>query len=258
VEESFVKCPLMNFRSTLRFVTIQIESIEYNVDLLRFESWNNFEGKPYNPHVERHPEFEIMATSTEVVDHQYPYSLVEGEQGEALSEFVFSMRVERKAGYYISKIGSIFAMCIFCSWMTFFMAADDIGNRLGIFTTLFLTAIAFQYVVNEKLPNIPYLTKMDRLVSGCYSLLLLTGVENVLIFQLYTWGDYETDTLFKVDMACFTLLGGTAISLGLWFKILQLRHEDDHGKRVVPKQTSRHSKEQPAVLLASTKTLSDS
>eukprot|EP00456_Euglypha_rotunda_P025357 TRINITY_DN2052_c0_g1_i4.p1 TRINITY_DN2052_c0_g1~~TRINITY_DN2052_c0_g1_i4.p1 ORF type:complete len:140 (+),score=11.30 TRINITY_DN2052_c0_g1_i4:218-637(+) len=118
-------------------------------------------------------------------------------------------------------------MCLICSWATFFMAPDDIGNRLGIFTTMFLTAVAFQYVVNEKLPNIPYLTQLDHLVNGCYTLLLLSGVEIVIIYQSYRLGMDET-TLFRADMISFALLAAPAFGLGIWFKISQLRHEEDH------------------------------
>jgi len=192
------------------------------------DAWNNFTGQPYTEDISEHPEFEIMKSMHEVVEHPYPYSLVEGEtEGETFSQYNFVMTVERRSGYYISKIGAVFAMCLICSWSTFFMDPSDIGNRLGIFTTLFLTAVAFQYVVNEKLPNIPYLTKMDHLVNGCYTLLLLSGVEMVIIFQSWNNG-LDTDTLFHADMISFALLAAPAFGLAIWFKVSQLRHEEDH------------------------------
>jgi len=195
---------------------------------MTFEPWNNMTGQPYTEDIAEHPEFEIIKARHEVVDHTYPYSLCEGEtEGETFSTYNFVLTVERRSGYYISKIGSVFAMCLVCSWSTFFMDPSDIGNRLGIFTTLFLTAVAFQYVVNSKLPNIPYMTKMDHVVLGCYTLLLLSGVEMVFIFQAWTNG-MDIDTLFRADMISLALLAAPAFGLAGWFKISQLRHEEDH------------------------------
>jgi len=104
------------------------------------------------------------------------------------------------------------------------MAADDIGNRLGILTTMFLTAVAFQYVVNEKLPNIPYLTKMDKLVNGCYLLLLLGLFETVVVFQANVNG-VDDETTFKMDMISFGLLGSPAVGLGVWFLLNNVVHK---------------------------------
>jgi len=222
------KMPLHDFPFDTQKLVISIESNEWNNEVLQLEPWNNLNGEPFIAEISEHPEFEIMRHRQEVIDHQYPYSLIEGEdKGEVFSQYNFVLTVERRSGYYISKIGAVFAMCLVCSWSIFFMDPSDIGNRLGIFTTLFLTAVAFQYVVNEKLPNIPYLTKLDHLVNGCYTLLLLSGVEIVIIYQSWNNG-MDQETLFHSDMIAFALLAAPALGLGIWFKVLQLRHEEDH------------------------------
>jgi len=225
-----IRCnmPLHEFPFDTQRIEISIESTEHAKDKLVFEPWSH-KGNSYNEeNILEHPEFEIMGTTGEVLDHEYPYALIEGEdKGEVFSKFFFVLRVERRAGYYMTKIGAILAMCMACSWATCWMDPSDIGNRLGIFTTMFLTAVAFQYVVDSKLPNIPYLTKLDRLVTACYVLLLLGGVENVIIYQMSLF-IVDAQTLFHADMISFALLAGTSLGLAFWFKVLHLRHEEDH------------------------------
>jgi len=101
-------------------IKIILESYEHNETKLQFVSWDNFKGDPFNEVVDRHPEFEIMSPSFDVSQHKYPYSLVEGDDGETFSQFTFSLTVQRKAGYYNSKIASVFAMMLICSWTVFF------------------------------------------------------------------------------------------------------------------------------------------
>jgi len=50
--------------------------------------------------------------------------------------------------------------------------------------TLFLASVAFLFVVNDKLPRIPYLTIMDKLTIGCFFLLFLVAFENFLSFVM--------------------------------------------------------------------------
>jgi len=57
---------------------------------------------------------------------------------------------------------------------------------------------------------------MDRLVNGCYTLLILGMVETVIQFQASVYGTDE-DVLFRMDMISFGILGTPAVILALWF-----------------------------------------
>jgi hypothetical protein len=247
---------LHEFPFDTQVIHISIESTEYSKTNLLFEPWyddkdnqdllldpvDNYPGvhfKPveekektcYDEKLKKHPELSIQHFYNSLRDHTYPYALTKLGGPDTFHQYVFSLVVERRAGYYLSKIGAVFAMCLVCSWTTFWMAPDDIGNRLGIFTTMFLTAVAFQYVVNEKLPNIPYLTKLDYLVTGCYTLLVLSGIEMVIIYQLFCLG-FDEHFLFRADMLAFSLLSSPAVGLAIWFKVSQWRHEKDHDEKL--------------------------
>eukprot|EP01084_Bolivina_argentea_P074074 134400_1 len=45
---------------------------------------------------------------------------------------------------------------------------SDLGDRLNMLITLILTAVAFSYAVFDSLPNVPYLTYMDKYILSCY------------------------------------------------------------------------------------------
>lgn len=68
-------------------------------------------------------------------------------------------------------------------------AADDTGTRLSTATTLFLTVIAFQFVVSSLLPKLPYLTITDYYVLFCLAFVSAILGEVGFIAWLSThWG----------------------------------------------------------------------
>ena len=52
----------------------------------------------------------------------------------------------------------------------------DLGDRLGVNLTLLLTTMAFKWYLNDALPNIPYLTVMEKYVVASFSQFLVQGL----------------------------------------------------------------------------------
>lgn len=84
-------------------------------------------------------------------------------------------------------------------------AESEIGTRLSTATTLFLTVIAFQFVVSALLPKLPYLTITDYYVLFC--LIFVSSILGEVGF--ITWFDSHWDKRIGVEMDTWILAGNT-------------------------------------------------
>jgi len=104
----------------------------------------------------------------------------------------------------------------------FFVDPEELANRLGLAITLFLTAVAFHFVVSADLPKIAYATRLDKLLAFMYWLLFATAVEHVIANRLtrsYSTS-YVSDTcdLAAIIVYYVVLLVGT-----VWFLLPAFR-----------------------------------
>jgi len=209
---------LENFPFDSQLVLITISA--FTNASLKYKIWPGYTHY-YHPRVAHHPEFQIVKSGAKIESHKV------GTGNCLFPHFVYALKIERKSGFFLSKVAFVFGMCLFCAWASFFLGPDDIGDRLNLLLTLFLTSVAFQFVINERLPSIPYLTKMDRFVNVCYALLLVEVLESVIVFQL-SEANYDSTILWKIDMSVFAFVGACTIGLLLWFHILKILHETHH------------------------------
>ena len=64
------------------------------------------------------------------------------------------LKVERVWSAYVNQILVVLALITSSTLAAFVLPAHDMGNRLGHVTTMFLTAVAFQFVVSTMLPKL--------------------------------------------------------------------------------------------------------
>merc|ERR1739848_80717 len=88
------------------------------------------------------------------------------------SQLLVRMKARRLAGGYLWRLCLFMSLISLCALTMFGMKTDEVGGRLQHGFTLLLTAVAFQFVVSQSLPNIPYLTVLDKYVICifCYML----------------------------------------------------------------------------------------
>jgi len=227
-------CVKKCFRGTVR-CRFRLETFPFDTQLvlitistftnlkLSYNVWPEYTNY-HHPRVAQHAEFQVIKAGAKIETHKVGTC--------TFPHFVYGLKIERKSGFFISKVAFVFGMCLVCAWAAFFLDPPDIGDRLSLLITLFLTAVAFQFVINEKLPSIPYLTTMDRFVNVCYCLLLVTVVESVVVYQLFQI-DTDLKVLWKIDIVVFFLVAIPGVALIIWFHVLKFRHETDHIPLVV-------------------------
>jgi len=91
------------------------------------------------------------------------------------------IRLKMKRRWQVFLWNVVFLMACICalSLTGFALNQDgDLGNRLNLLITLVLTAVAFSYVVLGELPNVPYLTLMDKYILTGYGFVVLIMIES--------------------------------------------------------------------------------
>mmetsp|Transcript_20065 Transcript_20065/g.28999 ORF Transcript_20065/g.28999 Transcript_20065/m.28999 type:complete len:445 (-) Transcript_20065:280-1614(-) len=123
------------------------------------------------------------------------------------SNMEFRVDVRRAYFFYTAKIMTVIFIVMLLMVSTFYIPVDDLSDRLGMGVTLFLTAVAFQFVTNDSLPELSYLTTLDKLIGFMYLTLTLGMLENVLVYQYEALRDYENGFMTAYILSVFLSSG---------------------------------------------------
>ncbi len=103
----------------------------------------------------------------------------------------------RKTGYFIVKIFIPLILIVMMSWSVFWIDPADGGTQIGVATTTMLTLIAFRFAIDNSLPRISYLTRLDEFVMASTVLVFLILFEVIITSRLAKTGLRER--ALKVD-----------------------------------------------------------
>jgi len=95
------------------------------------------------------------------------------------------LKVKRRSEHYLYRM--MFALSMVSLYSLAAPLQDEFNDQLAHLATMLLTAVAFNFVVQQQLPVIPYLTFMDRFILGEFGfifLLCLTTVFSILCYDL--------------------------------------------------------------------------
>jgi len=100
--------------------------------------------------------------------------------GIKLSGFVFSFEGERLVHHYFVKAMLPLALIVMMSWVVFWIDPKQIPNQLSVAVTTVLTLIAYHIALSGRLPEIPYLTIMDKFLFSSTLLVFMSLIEVVI------------------------------------------------------------------------------
>lgn len=170
-------------------------------------------------------QLEGMAENIEMQDWRLLYPIdvfVEPEWSledkRYVSQFSLEVQVRRKSGYYLKNMVSLMFLILLMSWSVFFVPADKIDARLTISLTLFLSAVAFNFVVEGELPKVSHFTYITKLFIVVYMSLVATVAENVAVFLVFNSG-YDA-TAHLIDWIALGVLALFDIVYTLVFVII--------------------------------------
>merc|ERR1719242_165777 len=114
--------------------------------------------------------------------------------------------VAREWKFYVKRVIVILAFISFLTNLTFIFEDDSIADRFSFISTMFLSAVAYMFVITTYLPELRYLTLLDKYTFFTFGFIFLTGVENAII-------KYEQFGLEAEDLNLYVL----GINYAIWF-----------------------------------------
>lgn len=172
------------------------------------------------PHFERNAFAKINMNVSSLPDWHFDRAVAEfdlSDPEESLWRLQFStctlnLKVARRFRSYIPRVMFMMAIISVTMFTTFSLdpiadAADRQANGFG----LLLTALVFMFVVANQLPNVPYLTILDRYIYTLFMLMFSMGVWSAIVNHL--------DDARTMDLYAFFIFGVTWVSVLLFFAL---------------------------------------
>jgi len=129
-----------------------------------------------------HWELDRIAASSADIPYQ------SGRRG-SYQKVTCKVQVRRKWKGVIYRLISWLLILGIMSWSTFSVHPSDIGDRLSYAITMALTIVAFQFIISSQLPQVNYMTMLDRYNLFIFVFVMLVTLESSLV-------GYHGDGLF--------------------------------------------------------------
>jgi len=130
---------------------------------------------------------------------------------------VLRLKMKRRWKVFFANIVFLMACISLLALTAFSLDKDDLGDRLNLLITLILTAVAFSYVVFDSLPNVPYLTFMDKYILGNYG--FLVGLMIISAFMRQDWYGENWDLIiFWIALSWLFVYN---VAFGIYGRILR-------------------------------------
>lgn len=120
-------------------------------------------------------------------------------------DLLVSCFVTRNPEFYLYNVVGTSFLIVLCSFTVTAFDVDDFASRMATLITLLLTIIAFKFVINSWVPQLPYLTLLDKYgIISIFSLMIVIA-ECFII----TYFDDSEGSVTDFDYWFFISLGST-------------------------------------------------
>ncbi len=137
--------------------------------------------------------------SLTAVDRQYRSEFSSGRE-ETISAVAFQFPIDRASGFLLRVIVLPLLILVALSWSVFWMDSESLGDRMDISFIGILTVVAFQIVVSDMLPRIPYFTILSSFMLITYLTLVGGVVVNLAVGAIDRRGDPTLGN--RIDRTC--------------------------------------------------------
>jgi len=105
-------------------------------------------------------------------------------QNRDLARFDFILPAKRDFSYYLIKALIPLLLILFMAWAVFFIDPSALGPQIGIPTSSIFALILFMHRISGILPNISYLTRIDKFILFAIILVFLALGEAIVTSML--------------------------------------------------------------------------
>lgn len=129
--------------------------------------------------------------------------------------FDYVIQVKRQTEFYVWKVFLPLCMIVAVTWSVFWIDPKQLGIQTSIGTLMMLNLIAFLFSLQEILPKISYLTRMDVFVYTSLTFVFLAFIEALITGGLAARGK---DTMAqRLDLICRFVFPLGFVGITLWF-----------------------------------------
>jgi hypothetical protein len=193
----------------------------------------------------------VQKDGLDLVNTEYSFKGIDPEAGvsdkdgilhkdvRAFPRLHIQLMVQRKQFYAMINMMLPMACVVILCFLQFSIPVDEVADRISVGITLLLTAAAYKYAITSMVPQISYLTMLDKYVLLCTVFIFFLVLESGIVGRIATiegsfWqevmmletGDTEdVRMLIAVDVdakACYTMMGLFAIFQLVYF--WRMRH----------------------------------
>jgi hypothetical protein len=130
-----------------------------------------------------------------------------------------SLLATRRPEFYLWNIEVPMFVLTSLIGLTWAIAPEEVGDRISVSLTLVLTAVAYKLTVAQSIPQVAYLTLLDKYVSLCFIFMVVATVENALLPSLVQHGADRALT----DIVCLRIWGSGWLACCAWYVVTAMR-----------------------------------
>ena len=119
----------------------------------------------------------ISIPGWDLVGINYENYTVSENDGFEYSGLVVNLEVERQSAYYLFKIILPIIFILAISWSVFWVRGSQLEAKVNITIVCLLSLIAYNFIIDEDLPKLSYLTFLDFFILLSY---FYTGIATIL------------------------------------------------------------------------------
>lgn len=123
--------------------------------------------------------------------------------------------IERNQNYYIFKIMFPIFFLLLITWSVFWISSNELESRITVSTVCLLTLIAYNFIIDQSLPKLSYLTFIDSFILVSYLFAGIPTIQSVVSKLLYV--NKSENTSLKFDFYCRFIIPLTYILILLFF-----------------------------------------
>jgi hypothetical protein len=142
------------------------------------------------------PQWTLKNLNASILERPVPYA---GSRGTS-SSFTLTMDVQRRSFFLLRLVVIPLLLIIVLSWSVFWMDRSSLGDRINLSFIGILTAVAYQLVVREQLPQISYVTLIHGFINLSFIFMCVTAMLNLIVGSFDKRGNIKGGDLF--DSRC--------------------------------------------------------
>ncbi len=161
----------------------------FDTQVLSFELWSEFPStlveiapEPISMPVYKETKYsweddniQIPGWDLTKVDY-YNYSYVDND-GLPYQGFYVDLTIKRQSSYYLFKIILPIIFILVISWSVFWVRGSQLEAKVNVTIVCLLSLIAYNFIIDEDLPKLSYLTFLDSFILLSY---FYTGIATIL------------------------------------------------------------------------------